>query len=185
MPPWQVLTCRFWGRIGFQSGADSIAVSGHKFIGSPIPCGIIMVKKSNRDRIGQSISYIGNMDTTISGSRNAITPVFLWYRIAKLGKAGLMQRASDALALAEYTVKQLQSVGVAVWRNQNALTVVFPKPSERICHKWQLASDGDLSHLICMPGVTKEQIDAFVLDYKEWKEQLVDCIIEPTHYRLN
>ncbi|MBU2020019.1 MAG: histidine decarboxylase, partial [Bacteroidetes bacterium] len=43
----------------FKDGADSISISGHKFIGSPIPCGVIVTKKSNRDRISKGIAYIG------------------------------------------------------------------------------------------------------------------------------
>jgi histidine decarboxylase len=50
------------------------------------------------------------------------------------------------------------------WRNDNAITVVFPKPSEEICVKWQLASEGSNTHIICMPGVTKEVIDEFLVD---------------------
>ncbi|MEO6523042.1 MAG: histidine decarboxylase [Mucilaginibacter sp.] len=60
----------------FSDGADSIAISGHKFLGSPMPCGIVLVKKRHRDRIARAVSYIGSMDTTISGSRNGHTPVF-------------------------------------------------------------------------------------------------------------
>src|SRR5690606_16787384 len=62
----------------FADGADSIAISGHKFIGSPIPCGIVLARKRHVDRIARSIAYIGCLDTTITGSRNGLTPVFLW-----------------------------------------------------------------------------------------------------------
>jgi len=68
-------------KFDFPSGADSVAISGHKFIGSPIPCGVVVVKKSYKERIGQSIPYIGTLDTTITGSRNGHSPVFLWYAI--------------------------------------------------------------------------------------------------------
>ena len=34
----------------FKDGIDSISISGHKFIGSPMPCGVIVAKKSIRDR---------------------------------------------------------------------------------------------------------------------------------------
>ena len=54
----------------FSHGADSIAISGHKFIGAPIPCGVVIVKKNYKDRIGRTIPYIGTLDTTITGSRN-------------------------------------------------------------------------------------------------------------------
>lgn len=169
----------------FEFGADSIAVSGHKFIGSPIPCGVVLVKKSNKDKIGQSISYIGNLDTTITGSRNAITPLFLWYRIAKLGRQGLINRANEALTMANYAVNQLRGLGVSAWRNNHALTVIFPKPPENLCDKWQLASENEIAHLICMPGITIEQINAFVLDYSKWAIHAGVSAINPISYRLN
>src|SRR5260370_15787782 len=31
----------------FADGADSVSVSGHKFIGSPMPCGVIIVHKKD------------------------------------------------------------------------------------------------------------------------------------------
>jgi histidine decarboxylase len=155
------------GHFNFEAGADSIAVSGHKFIGSPIPCGVVVVKKSYKNRIGRSIPYIGSLDTTISGSRNGITPLFLWYAIKKIGKEGLTEKALACLELAAYTEKALNGIGIKAWRNSHALTVVFPKPAIEICNKWQLATEHDLAHLICMPGITKSQIDAFVHDMKK------------------
>ncbi|MFT3843719.1 MAG: histidine decarboxylase [Lacibacter sp.] len=152
------------GHFDFSYGADSIAISGHKFIGSPMPCGVVLVKNSHKERISKSVSYIGSNDTTISGSRNAITPVFLWRTIEKLGKQGLLQRASSCIELAAYTVHQLNASGIKAWRNDDALTVIFPQPNHWICNKWQLASENGFSHLICMPGVTKNQIDRFIHD---------------------
>ena len=35
----------------FEDGVDSISVSGHKMIGSPIPCGIILAKRRMVDQI--------------------------------------------------------------------------------------------------------------------------------------
>lgn len=172
------------GNFDFAHGADSIAISGHKFIGSPIPFGVVLVKKSHKDRIGRSIPYIGNLDTTITGSRNAITPVFLWYAIKKMGRDGLLKRALDALDTAAYAVEQLRSIGVEGWRNDNALTVVFPQPSEKICHKWQLATDGAISHLISMPGVTRQHIDAFVRDLSNEPAQPLSQL-RPVDFVLN
>jgi histidine decarboxylase len=42
----------------------------------------------------------------------------------------------------------------------------MPKPSNEICKKWQLATDNDIAHVICMPGVTREMLDKFVEDMK-------------------
>lgn len=146
----------------FADGVDSIAVSGHKFLGSPMPCGVVVAKKTNRDRIARSVAYIGSMDTTITGSRNGHSPLFLWYTIKKLGIEGLKARAMHSLEVAAYAEEQLTALGLAAWRNPNAITVVFPEPDEHIRQKWQLASEQGLSHIICMPNVTKDQIDEVV-----------------------
>ena len=146
----------------FSRGADSIAISGHKFIGSPLPCGLVLVKKNYKDRVGKAIPYIGTMDTTISGSRNGHTPLFLWYAIKRFGMEGLKTRALACFALAEYTVSRLQSIGLDAWRNPWAITVVFPAPPAATRQKWQLATENGFSHIICMPGLRQELIDEFV-----------------------
>lgn len=150
----------------FEDGADSIAISGHKFLGSPMPCGVVVAKKSNRDRIARSVAYIGSVDTTITGSRNGHSPLFLWYTIKRLGIAGLKSRAMHSLATAAYTEQQLQALGIAAWRNANAITVNFPTPSAKICKKWQLAAEQGNSHIICMPNVTASHIDLLLADLK-------------------
>ncbi len=144
----------------FIDGTDSITISGHKFIGSPIPCGVVIVKKPNRDRIALSISYTGSMDTTITGSRNGLSPIILWYAIQKLGKEGLKKRVDYSKGLADYALKTLRYHGVDCWKNKNAITVVIPPQPIHIKEKWQLATEETMSHIICMPNVTREQIDA-------------------------
>ncbi|WP_348799595.1 histidine decarboxylase [Flavobacterium adhaerens] len=156
----------------FKDGADSISISGHKFIGSPIPSGVIITKRSNRDRISKGISYIGSFDTTITGSRNGHCPLFLWYALKKMGTEGLKERYLQSLETAEYCEKRLKEIGIPAWRNPNAITVVFPKLHSSIKSKWQLATEGDVSHLICMPNVTKKQIDLFINDIENCIENL-------------
>ncbi|RZK41826.1 MAG: histidine decarboxylase [Pedobacter sp.] len=150
----------------FSYGCDSLAISGHKFIGSPIPCGVVLVKKNYKDRIGKIIPYIGTADTTISGSRNGHSPIFLWYAIKRMGIEGLRKRAEDALEMAAYAVEKFRELGIEAWRNPNALTVVFPEISYELRQKWQLATEQGISHIICMPGIGKEKIDEFMIDVK-------------------
>lgn len=150
----------------FSDGVDSISISGHKFIGSPVPTGVLIAKRSNRDRIAKGIAYIGSSDTTITGSRNGHSPLIMWYAIKKLGVEGLKKRYLKSLETAEYCEQKLKEIGINAWRNPNAITVVFPKTSKEVKEKWQLATDGDISHIICMPNVSKEQIDVFVEDVK-------------------
>jgi histidine decarboxylase len=156
----------------FQNGADSIAISGHKFFGSPMPCGLVLVKKAHRDRIARSVAYIGSLDTTISGSRNGHSPIFLWYTIKRFGQSGLKKRYQDCLTVAGYTLKKLQDLGIAAWSNPNAITVVIPEPAAAIVAKWQLATENGQSHIICMPGITKQEIDLFLDDIKHTMQSM-------------
>jgi histidine decarboxylase len=66
--------------------------------------------------------------------------------------------------MAEYAVHRLQLAGVPAWRHKNSLTVIFPRPTQAVMRKWQLAPQQEIAHLIAMPGVTREQVDAFVHD---------------------
>nr|WP_299032435.1 histidine decarboxylase [uncultured Tenacibaculum sp.] len=154
-------------KFDFAEGIDSISISGHKFIGGPIPCGIVLAKRKHRDRIVNSVSYVGTLDTTITGSRNGLTPLLLWAFIEKHGKEGLISRTKKSQELAAYTEQKLKEIGVNAWRNNEALTVVLDKPSDILCKKYQLASENDMAHIICVPGIEKFQIDAFVEDYKK------------------
>jgi len=148
----------------FQDGVDSISVSGHKSFGSPIPCGIVVAKKNNVEKISRSIDYIGTLDTTISGSRNGHTPLFLWYKIKSLGKKGMQKRVDSSLAIAQYAEQKLLEIDIPAWRNDNAITVVFPQVEAWIKEKYQLASANGITHLVLMPSIKKSQIDSFVLD---------------------
>jgi histidine decarboxylase len=152
-PPWN-----------FQAGIDSIAISGHKMVGSPIPCGVVLAKKSNVDRIAQSVEYIGTLDTTLSGSRNGLTPLFLWYAFHTVGIEGFKRIIPACLEVADYAISQLNKIDRHAWRYPYSNTVVFDRPSPEVTRYWQLACQGNLSHLIAMPHVTKTQIDQLVAD---------------------
>ena len=156
----------------FMDGTDSISISAHKFIGAPIPAGVIITKRSNRDRISKGISYIGSLDTTITGSRNGHSSLYLWYALKQLGVEGLRERYKHSLEIASYCVFKLNEKGIKAWTNPNAITVVLPKMPNEIKLKWQLATEGEMSHLICMPNVTKSQIDAFVNDIENYTAPL-------------
>jgi histidine decarboxylase len=155
----------------FKDGADSIAISGHKFIGSPIPCGVVITKKSHKDRIAKGISYIGSLDTTITGSRNGHSPLYLWYALKHLGIDGLKERYEYSLSIANYCKEGMEKIGIPAWSNQNAITVVIPKMPKSIQLKWQLATEGDITHIICMPNVTKAQIDELITDIQNSEDK--------------
>lgn len=143
---------------------DSISISGYKFLGTPVPCGLVLTRRTLQHQLAQSPNYTGTVDTTISGSRSGHPALLLWYAIRSLGHNCLRERAERARELAAYAVKRLNEVGWPAWRHEHAFTVVFPTPSPAVTAKWVLASSAGRSHLICMPGVTREAVDAFVAD---------------------
>ena len=149
---------------GFDAGIDSIAISGHKLIGSPLPCGIALTRKDYVARIARSIEYVGVMDTTLPGSRNAWTPLLLWYALERYGTDGFKELVTEMLAVAAYAVQRFTDSGIPAWRNENSVTVIFPRPPAAVFDKWQIAPLGDIVHLITMPHVTRAMIDELVDD---------------------
>jgi histidine decarboxylase len=144
---------------GFDEGIDSIAVSGHKFIGSPIPCGIVLARRSHVDRVARGVEYVGCMDTTIAGSRNAVTPLILWSAIQRWGEEGMRRRVTASIAMADYTIERFAALGVKAWRHWNSVTVVFPNPGPEVISRWQMAPSGNVAHLITMPHITSGIVD--------------------------
>jgi histidine decarboxylase len=149
----------------FAAGVDSIAISGHKLLGSPLPCGVVLARQQHVDRIARSIEYVGVLDTTIPGSRSAIAPLFLWYRLKTLGHDGLAQLVDRCIKLAESAVRQLQRAGIDAWRHRNSITVVFPRPPAEMMEKWIVAPRRKIAHLITLPPVDEATIEEFVRDY--------------------
>ena len=149
---------------GFDAGFNSVAISGHKMIGAPMPCGVALTRSEYVSRIARSIEYVGVLDTTLTGSRNALTPLMIWYAFRRHGLDGFREMVAGCMDVAEYAVARFNDSGIPAWRNKNSVTVVFPKPSDEIVRKWQLAPYEGIAHLITMPHVTRETIDAVVDD---------------------
>jgi histidine decarboxylase len=145
----------------FVDGADSIIVSGHKFVGAPMPCGVLIVRDSLRPDGRRPAIYTGSPNTTTSNSRPGLAALALWYTLRRSGPV-LRDRAADCRTLAGYACQRLCDIGVAAWRHPHAFTVVFPTPARAVTDRWVLAGHGKDSHLICMPGVMQSHIDNFV-----------------------
>ncbi len=147
---------------GFDSGIDSISVSGHKLIGSPMPSGVALALRRNVDRVARSVEYVGCMDTTIAGSRNALSPLVLWSAIERWGADGLRRRTLRAIDTAAYAVERFHEHGIRAWRHRNSVTVVFPRPDGSIINRWQMAPQRDIAHIITMPHVGRRHVDALI-----------------------
>ena len=79
----------FAPEISFAKPIDSIAVSGHKMLGCPMPCGIALTRKEHVKKVEQRIDYLNSVDTTIMGSRNGQAALYMWYSLRKKGVAGI------------------------------------------------------------------------------------------------
>ena len=75
--------------ISFQKPIDSIAVSGHKMLGCPMPCGVALSRKEHVEKVEQHIDYLNSVDTTIMGSRNGQAALYMWYSLRKKGIFGI------------------------------------------------------------------------------------------------
>ena len=149
---------------GFDAGVDSVSVSGHKLIGAPLPCGVVLTRRPHVERVGRAVEYVGVHDTTLSGSRNGLTPLMMWYALARYGDDGFRTLIAGMLDVAEYAVQQFNRHGIHAWRHRNSVTVVFRRPAPEVFRKWQIAPEGDEAHIITMPHVTRDMIDELVTD---------------------
>ena len=149
---------------GFDAGIDSIAISGHKMIGSPLPSGVVLTKSDYVGRVARSIEYVGAMDTTLSGSRNAITPLLIWYAFEQHGLEGFRGIVHETLGTAAYAVEKFNENGIPAWRNKNSITVVIPRPADSVVRKWQMAPYENVAHIITVPNVTRDKIDEAIAD---------------------
>lgn len=142
----------------------SISVSGHKFIGSPVPCGVIITRLDSIKAISQNIDYINSRDATIMGSRNGHAPLYMWYTLVQKGKSGVAANIKQCIENAQYLEAELRKHGIKnVLLNKWSNTVVFEAPKDQnIIRKWQLATSNNLCHIVVMQNIDKCKLDTFV-----------------------
>lgn len=151
--------------VTFEKPIGSVSVSGHKFAGCPMPCGVSITRKRCVDKIANSVEYLNSRDATIMGSRNGHAPVYLWYTLSRKGHLGLRKDVRKCLRNAILLKQKLKELGVVCMSNGN--TVVFERPHADVVRKWQLACEGPIAHAVIMPNVNPEKIDLFVSDYMD------------------
>jgi len=155
--------------VSFRKPIDSIAVSGHKMLGCPMPCGIALTRKEHVKKVEQRIDYLNSVDTTIMGSRNGQAALYLWYSLRKKGIAGIKRDVVHCMETAQYLRDKITEAGLTCRLNDLSSTVVLERPmDDKVIKRWQLACEEDIAHVVVMPNVTKFKIDKFV-------EELVEC----------
>jgi histidine decarboxylase len=154
--------------IDFADGADSMAVDGHAFIGVSSPCAVMIVR---RGLCGDdtSVGRMGSPNATITGSRSGHDAFAMWCSLRKQGIAGLRRRAEASRGLAVHAKRRLDDIGWASFRHPHAFTVVLKTPPQKVADKWILATKSGWSHIVCMPDVEIEQVEALVSDLEQAK----------------
>mmetsp|Transcript_35527 Transcript_35527/g.60419 ORF Transcript_35527/g.60419 Transcript_35527/m.60419 type:complete len:567 (+) Transcript_35527:157-1857(+) len=158
--------------VSFRKPIDSIAVSGHKMLGCPMPCGIAISRKEHVKKVEQRIDYLNSVDTTIMGSRNGQAALYLWYSLRKKGLAGIKRDVVHCIETAQFLRDKLTEAGLTCRLNDLSSTVVLERPmDDKFIKRWQLACEEDIAHVVVMPNVTKLKIDKFVEELVECKEE--------------
>ena len=155
-------------RPSFKMPIDSISASGHKMIGTPMPCGVLVARKRHVNRIASAIAYLRSNDTTLMGSRNGHAVLAVWSRVMGHGVGGYRADVAACLARAQAMAQTLRAEGVPVLCNPFGMTIVFPQPSEDIVKLYQLACYRGEAHAIIMPNVTAALASRFSADYLDW-----------------
>ncbi len=149
--------------ISFKKPIGSISISGHKFVGSPVPCGVVITRKKLVEKLESTIEYINSKDITIMGSRNGHAPIYFWYTLCKKGIDLIKLDVQYCLENAKYLFTRLSKHNIKTMMNELSSTVVFSKPNdEDFIKKWQLACQGEYAHVVVMPNIPREKLDIFI-----------------------
>jgi hypothetical protein len=75
--------------VSFRKPIGSVSVSGHKFVGAPVPCGVVITRFRHVLALSSDVEYLNSRDATIMGSRNGHAPIYLWYTLTRKGYDGM------------------------------------------------------------------------------------------------
>lgn len=177
---------------------DTIAISGHKFLGTTSICGVVLAKKDLLEHTYSDknilVKYVGGIqDTTVTGTRSGKIVMELHHAMCSLDMnsdyARLRKMVTQCLANVNYLRTKLSDVvGMQnIIYNSNQFTIVFPKPLEETSasyleDKYGLMSVMDTQFAICvLAPVDKILIDDFLSDYlacfnAQMKRELRACL---------
>ena len=148
-------------------GADSVAMSTHKSLGTPHVGGLVLARREHVARIARPVDYVDSLDTTIGGSRSGHTAVEVAHALTHIGSAQQFRARTDwTRRLAAHAVGRLRAIGRPAWRHDHAWTVVLDPPPADIAARWAIPVSNGAAHIVCAPGVDHALIDAFITDLR-------------------
>ena len=169
----------------FRLPIHTLSFSGHKFLGAPIPCGIVLGFRNRVVPFGGSAEYVNSMDTTLSSSRDGLSSILLWLVIQQIGVKGLTELANESLDAAFLLALRLEQLGISAYCHEHSCIVVVPKPNKFLQKRWQLATLGDFAHIVTVPGVTTEMTEQFIEEFLESRSVPQESQVEPSPTELS
>jgi histidine decarboxylase len=140
----------------------SMSISGHKFLGCPLPCGIVLTRQSYLSVLSQKVEVIGSRDLTITGSRSGFATLLFWYLLQRK-RAGLRREVRTCLGHAAYLHERLRERGWPVLHDPRSATVALRSPASRaVAVKFQLTVQGEWSRVVVLPHVRRDMLDRFL-----------------------
>ena len=156
---------------------SSIVTSGHKYIGTPWPCGVYLTRNSllcSRN----DIHVTGSTDTTVSLSRNAHSPILLWSHISSNSYDKQVEDIVQCQNLVQYAVRKLKELekrtglDLMIMNFPPSLSILFLKPNSQLVLKYSLtistlnieSEKHVLAQIYIMKHVTAQKIDSFIAD---------------------
>ena len=169
----------------FRLPIHTLSFSGHKFLGAPIPCGIVLGFRNRVVPFGGSAEYVNSMDTTLSSSRDGLSSILLWLVIQQIGAKGLTELANESLDAAFLLALRLEELGISAYCHEHSCIVVVPKPNKFLQKRWHLATLGDFAHIVTVPGVTTEMTEQFIEEFLESRSVPQEFQVEPSPTELS
>lgn len=83
--------------VTFKKPIGSVSVSGHKFVGAPVPCGVVITRTRYIKALSSNVEYLNSRDATIMGSRNGHAPIYMWYTLTRKGYEGMRKDVEKCL----------------------------------------------------------------------------------------
>lgn len=116
-------------RVTFQKPIGSVSVSGHEFLGCPVPCGVVITRREHAAVLSSDVEYLSSRDATIMGSRNGHAAISLWHALNRKGHRGIRKEVQRCLSNAQWLLHRLrEDAGVsAALMNPMSNTVVLER----------------------------------------------------------
>lgn len=145
-----------------EKGIHSICVSLHKYLGFP---DVHSVFVSTEAPYGEKIEYIGQRDTTVSGSRSIPSYALYNHVLEQLNETDPLRYSRNVHLFSEMLTKR----NIPFYRAEKSNIFVIDEPSSAVCKEFQLScfhenhADGTHSkkaHIIIFPCHTEENMQA-------------------------